>query len=600
MRNDWSVVASVVCTALLALMPLRVSAAQGFHPLSAADDAAIRADADSTPATGLPVACNSNSEAAVRAMLRMWGRDPKNAPGAYRVLEKLKANNWKFRDMTSAGKPGRYGMTHAPDDYAVVHIASSNLTFTNVTALSFSSMFVTDTDQDKFEIQTANVYTKNIAGLSETLIASGTNSSDDNMRNMPVVAQSLAANGNNNPNKADVIAYTQFVGEAGGIPFCWNVRMDRDAATGPMSVLVQDPTPANGHPPPTDGKPDRTLICLNRAVTDTKGGPFCDYGPSQPGVESDELDLVFPFSGEITTVNPIYTMTSTDGRTIPAIPDGKDKKPGILKIKLVKMEGGACDASIDIPEWKGFYVANNRLSWQFSNPSNRQNSSQYLDAGKISTCTDLSVDDVQDWYMIAMFFDQKDGAPHNPIPIGLGSLKSFDGYDVNKQVLPVGFQWGCIIEGTLVTLADGRTVPIEMLKQGDLLLGPSGKSVRLSAISPGRDKKFIKLVDAAGESVVVTLDHPVLTKNGMRRARDLQAGDTVYGRSGPSVLRQVVADNRDTPARVYSLHLAAADGNRIADTNDRAFYAGGMLVGDYAAQGAVMRQAANDRMHGKN
>ncbi|WP_427184756.1 Hint domain-containing protein [Bordetella bronchialis] len=599
MRNVLSIAVGTACMTMLALAPFQVAGAPAFHKPNAADDRAIRADVDSTPNTGLPVACDASGEEARRALLRMWGRDAQRYPAAYRTLETLKARGWKFPDMTSTGKPGRYGMTHAPDDFAIIHVTSTAPLFTNVTALSFSSMFVNDTDQDKYEIQTISIYTKNAAGLADTLIASGTNPDDESMRNMPVVAQSLQT-GNNNPNKANVIAYTNYFGEAGGHPFCWNVRMDRDASANPLSVAVLDPTPAPGHPPPNAGIPDRTIICLNRAVADTHG-EFCDYGPSQPGVLTDTLDLLFPFAGTITIANNIYTMTGPDGRTIPAIPDGKDKAPGKLRVKLIRMEGGACDASFDIdPPWKGFNVLGNKLQWQFSNPQDRTDSSQFLDAGKLSTCTDLDPTDIQDWYMIAMFFDERNGSPFHPISIGLGSLKTFDGYDANKQLLPVGYQWGCVIEGTPVTLADGRTVPIEMLKAGDLLLGPSGKSVRLSGISPGRDKKFIKLVDAAGESVVVTLDHPVLTKTGMRRARDLRAGDTVYGRNGPSILREVLADNRDTPVRVYSVHLATSDGGRIADTNDRAFYAGAILVGDYAAQGAAMRQAANERMHGKN
>jgi hypothetical protein len=575
------------------------AAAQVFRKPSAADDRALRTEVDNVPATGLPTACDSSSEAATRAQLRMWGRDQKSFPAVYRTLERLKKANWQFANMTETGKPVRYGMSHAPDDYAMIHVTGTNGFFADVAAMSFSSMYVVDSDTDKYEIQTINVYTKNAQGLADKLIASATaDNLDNDMRDMPLVAQSLVS-GNNNPDLADVIAITKFIGEAGAQDFCWNVRMDRGAQSSVTGVNISDPTPAKGHQPPASGT-DRTIICLNRGATNTDGD-FCDYGPTQPGTENQNLNLLFPFAGSLTTLNPIYTM-NLDGHIIPASPQGTGAQPGTLRIRLVKKEGGSCTApfTLDAP-WKGFNVVNgNRVVWQFADShGDRTNSSQYLNAGNIGTCAQLDPGDVQNWYMMATFFETKNGLPFKPVSIGIGSLSSFAGYDANKQLPAVGYQWGCVIEGTAIVLADGRTVPIESLKTGDMLMGPSGKPLRVTGVSPGNDRKFIKLVDEAGGAVEVTLDHPVLTDKGMRRARDLRAGDKVYGRNGPSVLREVHADDRKEPARVYSVHLADANGNDIKEINDRAFYAGQILVGDYAAQHAVMEQAAADRMHGK-
>lgn len=592
MGNRSSIAAIAACA--LMILPLQASPAQTFHKPDAQDDRAIRADVDSTPATGLPVSCGSDSEAAYRAILKMWGRDPQTSPAAYRTLEQLKARNWQFRDMTVTGTPTRYGIAHAPDDYAVLHVTATNPYFTNVTAMSFSSMFVTDTDAEKYEVQSVNVYTKDSNGLADQLIAAGTNDSQADMRNMPVVAESLTS-GPNNPYMADVITLTKFLGEAGGTPFCYNVRMDRARAS-PTTADITDPTNAPNHKPPANG-PDRTIICLNRGATNTEGD-FCDYGPTQPGVQNENLNLVFPFAGKVQTINAIYTMT-INGRAVPAVPTGTGPKPGTLAIRLVKHEGGACNAQFDLKSpWQGFSVNQNVLAWQFSNPNDRTDSSNYLSAGNIGLCTDLSASDVQDWYMIATFYDVRNGQPHSPISVGIGSIGNFDGYDAEKQLPAVGFQWGCVIEGTPVALAAGGTMPIEQLKTGDILAGPSGTRLRVTALTPGYDKKFIKLIDAAGDSVVVTPDHPILTKHGMRRAQDVRAGDTVYGRNGPSVVRAAQTDNREQAARVYSLHLAKLDGGDIANTDDRAFFAGAILVGDYKAQEAVMRQAQRERMHG--
>jgi hypothetical protein len=596
MRPSLSIAAIAVC-ALAALMPLHAHSAKTFHPPSPEDDRALRTAVDNIPATGEPVACNQDFEPAYRALLNMWGRDPKRFPAAYRTLDKLKASKWKFPDRTATGRPVRYGMNHAPDDYSVVHITATDVYFRNVTAMSFSTMFVNDTDTAKYENQTVNVYTKDSNGLAYQLIASGTNDGDASMRYMPVVAEGFV-NGPNNPSMANVITVATFLGEAGGSAFCWNVRMDRDRKGGTTSVNVWDPTFATDHQPPATGK-DRTIICLNRGATNTVGD-FCDYGPTQPGTENDNLNLLFPFAGTLTTLNNIYTVTLDDGRVVPGFPSKGGGKPASLMIKLVKVEGGACDAVFNLGKpWLGFYVNGNKLTWQFSNPNDRTDASKYLSAGSISACTALSPSDVQDWFMVASLYDVVNGQPMNYIPVGLGSLQDVDGYDANKLLPPVGFQWGCVIEGTPVSLADGGTVPIEKLKAGDIVMGPSGKRLRVTGITPGHDRNFVKLMNAAGDAVVVTFDHPVLTTDGMRRADHLKVGDTVYGRNGPSALREVRTDHREKPAAVYSVHLAAANGGALADTDDHAFYAGAILVGDHVAQAALRRQAAKDRMHGK-
>jgi hypothetical protein len=588
-----SSIAAIAACVLAALMPLHAPMAQTFHPPSAEDDRALRAAADDVPPTGQPVACDESFEPAYRALLNMSGRDPKRFPAAYRTLEKLKASNWKFPDRTATGRPIRYGINHAPDDYSVVHVTATDGQFRHVTAMSFSTMFVSDTDKSAYENQTINIYSKDSNGQAYKLIAFGTNGGDESMRHMPVEAVPLFTP--NNPSRADVIVLANFTGYAGDAAFCWNVRMDRSAAGGGTSANVDHPSFADGHQPPAIGT-DRTIICLNRGATNTDGD-FCDYGPTSPGTENDNLDLLFPFGGSVTTLNPIYTITLPDGRSVPGLPNGK---PATLMIKLVKVEGGACDAVFNLgAPWKGFNVNGNLLKWEFVNPKDRTDARKFLNAGSISQCTDLTPSDVQDWFMSAVLYDIVSGSPMNYIPIGLGSLKSDDGFDANKVLNPVGFQWGCVIEGTPVSLANGGTVVIEKLKAGDIVMGPSGKHLRVRAITPGHDRNFVKLVNAAGDAVVVTFDHPVLTTDGMRRADQLKVGDTVYGRNGPSALREVRTDNRDKPVAVYSVHLAAENGGPLADTDDHAFYAGAILVGDHVAQAALMRQAAKDRMQGK-
>jgi hypothetical protein len=594
MKQPFSIGTITLC-ALLGLISSPASLAKMLDKPTPQEERVILDDMNGIPNNGQLVPCSASSEAALRALWRMGGHHPETSPAPYRTLEKLKASNWQFPNTTATGRPVRYGAPlEAPDAYSLINV-DADPAFENVTSMAFSTMYVVDTDDSAYESLSIVVSTK---GDDGQMIATGMNDADQSMRYMPVVAEQLQTP--NNPTHGDVMAVAYFSGEAGGNPFCWNMRMDRSYAAGVSAINLIAPTFSPRHTKTHQG-PDRTIICLNRQLPNSPYQDGCDYGPTSAyDTERNDLPLVFPFGGSIQTLNKIYTVTLKDGRTVPGFP-GQPPVPAALHINLVKKEGGACNASfknVDLTQWEGFNTANDLITWQFVNPKNRADPTNFLSAGTIGQCTDLTSDDVQDWFMSAALttVNPNNGKPQNYIPVGIGSMSSDKQYKAFKVFPQVGFQWGCVIEGTPVALANGDNLPIEKLKAGDILIGKSGQPVRVTAVTPGHDKQFIKLVSDSGDIVVVTRDHPILTKAGMRRARDLKIGDTVFGRNGPSALREVRTENREKSANVYSLHLAAADGGDIADTSERAFYAGAILVGDYVAQEFVMRQAQEEKI----
>jgi hypothetical protein len=598
MRHRLSL-AVLAISALAALMPFQASLAKMKPQPSPEDLAVMQADVGSVPPDGMPYPCSQSSEAAMRAELRVGGRTPQNDPQAYRSLEKLKEKNWQFINRTSTGSPGRYGLNHAPDGYFILFVSPVQGDNSNVRALAFSTMMVVDSDYSKTETVIVALYLKpklndNAVGPMIVYQQGGTLSNGD-MRSMPVVTDSQPGAYTGPPN--GLIAFARFYGEAGGEGFCYNVRMDRDANASPVTIKVDDPSPQPHHHNFIPGDP--VVVCLNRGPDDPIGDT-CDYGPTQPNANNPEVNLVFPFSGQITLTDDIYAIPYTDPDTqttwqMPVNPTGKNA--AALRIDLVKMEGGSCSASVQVDQhWQGFEVVGPAVGWKFVTPGSRTDASKFLPIGPISVCGDLKTDQYQNWFMTTTLTTVTN---KNMVTIGIGSIDGLDMYQGYAQTKAIAFQFGCIIEGTPITLAGGGTLPVEKLKAGDILLGPSGKHVRVTGITPGHDTQFIKLVSHDGDSVVVTVDHPILTKHGMRRARDVVVGDIVYGRSGPSPVREVNPDNREKSVRVYNVHLVAADGSNIADIDDRAFYAGAILVGDDVAQKSVMRQAAIDRMQGK-
>ena len=84
----------------------------------------------------------------------------------------------------------------------------------------------------------------------------------------------------------------------------------------------------------------------------------------------------------------------------------------------------------------------------------------------------------------------------------------------------------CAAAGTLVLMADGSQVPIEMLTEDSVTLAFNGKDIVPSRISsafkPSREPVY-EMVEVCieGEPVLFTLDHPFLTTEGWVKAQDL-------------------------------------------------------------------------------
>ena len=163
-------------------------------------------------------------------------------------------------------------------------------------------------------------------------------------------------------------------------------------------------------------------------------------------------------------------------------------------------------------------------------------------------------------------------------------------------IAPIKFVWGCVAAGTLVQLANGRSLAIEQVAIGDRVLSPDGEALTVRQTWTGRETKpVVRLALADGRSVVLTDEHPVMTPAGPRLARDLSAGDVVLTAKGPAVLASLEFAAFD--GQVHNLDLAP-EGVEPADLPDEAvtaFLAGGFAVGDNRMQGLMSQQADAER-----
>ena len=92
---------------------------------------------------------------------------------------------------------------------------------------------------------------------------------------------------------------------------------------------------------------------------------------------------------------------------------------------------------------------------------------------------------------------------------------------------------GCFDPKATILLEGGALKAAEDIRVGDLLYNPmSGRSLPVKRVLSGPEKIPMVELGFGGNLLRVTQDHPVLTKDGMRRANKIEVGDVVIDASG--------------------------------------------------------------------
>lgn len=166
-------------------------------------------------------------------------------------------------------------------------------------------------------------------------------------------------------------------------------------------------------------------------------------------------------------------------------------------------------------------------------------------------------------------------------------------------VAPMMFVWGCVAAGTPVLMADGEWRAIEQIRAGDRVRGVADEVLEVRETWTGRETQpLIQLGLVDGRSILLTEEHPVLTPDGVRLARDLAAGDTVSMLDGEATLAEVGRAAFD--GAVHNLDLApeGVATDALGDDLVTGFIAAGFAIGDNRMQGvhaALAAQAKGDR-----
>ena len=177
---------------------------------------------------------------------------------------------------------------------------------------------------------------------------------------------------------------------------------------------------------------------------------------------------------------------------------------------------------------------------------------------------------------------------------GMGKISSNGQINPNQpwfaQVPSITVFQGCFAEGTQIALPDGSTRKVELFK-GDgsetVLQDAKGATIKVAGTGDGvEEKPMVRIVDAAGHSLLITETHAVMTGRGPTLAREVRVGDTLYTQKGPSKVKAI----RREPytKKVYHLFLG---GMAQAAAGQSTMFANGILVGDMWMQQEAFRKA---------
>jgi hypothetical protein len=305
---------------------------------------------------------------------------------------------------------------------------------------------------------------------------------------------------------------------------------------------------------PADRNNDHSIrICLNRYPNQYKD---CDeYHP-----ENTINDIVFDVRGYVRYKKPVQL---AGGK-----PVGVQGDVWILR----RDGGGACPALVGRTPF-GLSVSNDRLRVSWDIPRER--------FGDGSRC-----------------IHQQDRITYH-LQLGLrveGETEPVWAYVTNRagasrtnyrDTIPedMYFLWGCLKEGTTVTLANGTTRRIEQLAVHDLVRTHLGRTLEVVETTSGTETEPLVCIRAgAGQpQLCLTGGHPVMTPRGPVLARELTAGSQVLTAAGPVPLTRV--DRVRHSGKVHNVRLGIPrDQQRRLDPNETTLFAHGIAVGDLRMQ----------------
>jgi len=186
-------------------------------------------------------------------------------------------------------------------------------------------------------------------------------------------------------------------------------------------------------------------------------------------------------------------------------------------------------------------------------------------------------------------------------PFFVCSMNSPEEQSVNCTMIDdLMFWWHCLAKGTMVTLEDGSTIPIEDIDETYRVQTPQGSmAVRATVLgmhdSSNEHDKIFELNTECGKMITATSTHMIFMKNNQpRKIENIKAGDIIMTNDGVAK----VASNEiiEHEGMFYGLVLGNEEelASKKYPKNYASFYANGIVTGDHETMQYHINKTNND------
>ncbi|MEM9546390.1 MAG: Hint domain-containing protein [Bacteroidota bacterium] len=322
---------------------------------------------------------------------------------------------------------------------------------------------------------------------------------------------------------------------------------------------VKFPKQINNLSPTDTNADDRIVVCL------TRDGGNCDYYKQYSG------NVEVPVQGSIVYNDPID------------LENGKPKNAtNIIEIARAVEGGNPITPPAGFDFFDSATVNGDTISWNFD----------WLSFGPANFASGDQV-----YYIFNVTLEAGGSEVTAYITNAPSSYTPGSNQFNTIYIDPMYIYYGCIARGTPITMADGSNKPIEEIQVGEeILSNVDGSILEVENTVVGTEEKpMIRIKTVDGYELLMSEGHPVITKRGVKLAKNLRIDDVVFTQKGKNKLSMIEEVNFP-----YSVHNLQLNSNGLDDSNKfdkTTMYANGILVGDHQMQwhyGSPKRQSLED------
>lgn len=363
-------------------------------------------------------------------------------------------------------------------------------------------------------------------------------------------------------------------------------------------------TPSDNRSEGGEGVPDgKIVMCLNRTYED------CDYDSIYPsGTPTSQTKLKVPFKGGLSVMGKVTRLYLPDFTTLevkeengtitlvesPVIAQPAFVNHGTNIFIQTKEGGGAVPiGSSDYQAISGFFAKKLTLNYEKWHGIDRTVISWDIpqDEGIFGDATLFGRYQDTHWIMhFALDHVIRPGRPPLTASFVIGSTDMDSGWqDIGHP--PMQIVYGCLAEGTLITLPNGKRLPIEQLEVGDQVLGASEFSpanhlaLTIEDISVGVETiPMVQLKTKSGKTLLLTESHPVVMQSGEAVwASKVEQGAQILTENGLEMITHIA--EVEFTDKVYNLRLGRGKDDPDYQLGESfSMFANGLQVGDLAMQ----------------